>query len=329
MDVNHTASVMLGHSREELAEIPISAVCPLDILKLLRWVWSVLELGQGWTDKLDCMSKTGEMLSTAISASAVDIEGRDCMIAMVRDNTEGQQAGEALMQHAREVEQSNAELETIAYLAAHAPQEPLRSVARYLRLLAQRYKGKKNGAKRMQALMEDLLISDDLLIMCVGSRGDQFEPTDCVAVFDVAIANLQRAIWGSGARVTRDSLPTVSGDASQLTQLLQNLVGYAIMFRGDNQPRVHFSAKLRDTEWVFSVQNNGIGIQSQYIDRMFIPFQRLPSHTEYPGTGVGLAICKRIVERHGGTIWAESEPGKGSAFYFTIPRTELFNNEYC
>ena len=149
----------------------------------------------------------------------------------------------------------------------------------------------------------------------------------CRSVFYRAVANLQQVIRESGAKVTQDSLPNVVGDTGQLTQLLQNLIGNAIKFRGNQQPRIHVSAKLRVADWIFSVQDNGIGIDPQYFDRIFLIFQRLHPYKQFPGTGVGLAVCKKIVERHSGIIWVESEQGKGSNFYFTIPQNMVANGE--
>lgn len=226
-----------------------------------------------------------------------------------------------------DLERSNAELQQFAYVASHDLQEPLRMVASYTQLLARRYKGRLDadadefiafavdGANRMQMLINDLLQYSR-----VGTRGKPFEPTDTKTVLDQTVSNLDVAIKESGAVLTHDTLPTVMADATQLTQVFQNLIGNAIKFRSKETPRIHVSAKEKENEWVFSVRDNGIGIDPQYFDRIFVIFQRLHGKTEYPGTGIGLAVCKRIVERHGGRIWIESEEGKGSTFYFTIPK---------
>jgi len=174
-----------------------------------------------------------------------------------------------------------------------------------------------DGANRMQILINDLLQYSR-----VGTRGKPFSPTDMDAVVEAARANLRVAIEESGAEVSADSLPTVMGDQSQLVQLFQNLISNAIKFHGGETPRVHVGAERRGGDWIFSVRDNGIGIEEQYLERIFVIFQRLHARKEYSGTGIGLAVCKKIVERHGGKIRVESEPGKGSTFYFTLRAAE-------
>jgi light-regulated signal transduction histidine kinase (bacteriophytochrome) len=166
----------------------------------------------------------------------------------------------------------------------------------------------------MQRLINDLLIYSR-----VGTRGKPFTPVAIQDLLDQVINNLQIAIEESGAVITHDPLPTISVDQTQWIQLLQNLIGNAIKFHSNEPPRVHLSAQLQEHEWVFSVQDNGIGIDAQHYERVFILFQRLHLHEEYPGTGIGLAVCKKIIERHGGRIWVASEPGRGSTFYFSLP----------
>ena len=236
------------------------------------------------------------------------------------------EAERQLALRARELERSNAELEQFAYVASHDLQEPLRMVTSYVELLARRYEGKLDsdanefigyavdGARRMQQLVQGLLA-----LSRVQTQGDEPTPTDTEAVLEEALASLQVRVQESGAVVTHGPLPTVAADEVQLGEVFQNLIGNAIKFRSEEPPRIHVSAERRDSEWAFSVQDNGIGIDAQHQQRVFGIFQRLHGREEYSGVGIGLALCKRIVERHRGRVWVESEPGRGATFYFTIP----------
>lgn len=238
-------------------------------------------------------------------------------------------ASKELLQRNRELARSNGELQQFAYVVSHDLQEPLRSIAGYTQLLARRYKGKLgqdadefidgalSGTKRMQQLIIDLLDYSR-----VGSKGRKGERTTCDAALDEAIANLKTAIEESKAAITRADLPTLTTDSSQLVQVLQNLLGNAIKFRSDSKPEIHVSAERKDEEWIISVRDNGIGIPPDQSQRIFLLFQRLHERGKYPGTGIGLAICEKIVRGHGGRIWVESEPGRGSVFSFTIPDSE-------
>lgn len=250
--------------------------------------------------------------------------------------TRQKRAEESLERRAQELEQlvrSNRELTQFAYVASHDLQEPLRMVTSYVKLLERRYKDQLDsdadefiafavdGATRMKGLIDDLLAYSQVV-----SRRRTFEPSGCSAALDTALTNLKVSVEQSGTVVTRDRLPTVLGDASQLTQVFQNLIGNAIKFRNEQPPHVHVSCQQEEGEWVFSVRDNGIGIEPQHAERIFDVFQRLHSRQEFPGNGIGLAICKRIVEGHGGRIWTDSEPGRGSAFCFRIPVMEGHGN---
>jgi len=247
-------------------------------------------------------------------------------VVILKDITRQKQTQESLSRQARELARSNADLEQFAYVASHDLQEPLRMVANYTQLLARRYKDKLDqdaldfinyavdGAVRMQGLINDLLQYSR-----VGTRGKKFAPVDCSDVLGTAIANLRRSIEESRAIITNEDLPTIVADGAQLAQLFQNLIGNALKFHGEEAPRVHISCRQDNGEWLFSVTDNGIGIDPQYKERIFIIFQRLHGLSEYAGTGIGLAICKKIIERHGGRIWVDSELGKGAKFSFTIP----------
>jgi PAS domain S-box-containing protein len=251
-------------------------------------------------------------------------------VVTFRDITERKQAEEELKKLSDELARSNADLQQFAYTASHDLQEPIMVVAGFVNLLAKRYKGKLDekadefiehaidGTKRMQVLIKDLLDYSR-----VGSTGKSFTPTDCLSSLDKAVFNLQIVLKESGAVITHDDLPTVMADSSQLIRLFQNLISNAIKFHGKEAPRIHISAKQKEDEWIFSFKDNGIGIDPKFSDKIFVMFQRLHAKKEYPGTGIGLATCKKIVERHGGRIWVESEPGKGSTFFFSIP-TKVF-----
>jgi light-regulated signal transduction histidine kinase (bacteriophytochrome) len=202
-------------------------------------------------------------------------------------------------------------------------------ISGFTQLLARRYKGRLDksadefigyivdGVIRMQRMVEDLLAYSR-----VGTRGKPFEPTNLEDILNQVVTNLKVSIEENKAQITHDPMPTVMADATQMVQLFQNLIANAIKFRKKEEPpRIHISAQKKGDEWQFSVKDNGIGITSEFMEHLFQLFQRGHPAGEYPGTGIGLAICKRIVERHGGSIWAESEVGKGSIFYFTIPAT--------
>jgi signal transduction histidine kinase len=246
----------------------------------------------------------------------------------VRRAIREKQLREEHQQAQEELARSNQDLEQFAYVASHDLQEPLRMVATYTQLLAERYRGQLDGdadkyihyavdgALRMQALVQDLLTFSR-----IGRLGTDLQSTDCNAVVETAVKNLRAAVDESGARVTHDLLPTVMADGSQLLQVFQNLIGNALKFRGPEPPAIHVSASKRGREWVFAVVDNGIGLAPEYAELVFVIFKRLHTRAEYPGSGIGLAICKKIIERQGGRIWVESQPGQGATFRFTLPTT--------
>jgi PAS domain S-box-containing protein len=245
---------------------------------------------------------------------------------IARDITRRKKVEEALAQRTEELARSNAELEQFASVASHDLQEPLRTVANFAQFLQERYKGKLDakadefidfmveGVTRMQEMIDDLLAYSR-----VGSGGKEFVPADCAAALEQALKNLQAAVEESGAQVTYDPLPIVKCDRAQITQLFQNLVGNSIKFRSGQPPRIHVGVERGPSEWVFSVKDNGIGIDPQYADRVFEIFQRLHTRREYAGSGIGLAIAEKIAERHGGRIWVESKLHQGATFFFTLP----------
>ncbi len=284
-----------------------------------------------WAEEGIRVRNDGERYWASIVITALHNEQGELRgFAMItRDVTQRRDTEDAVRRTATELARSNAELEQFAYVASHDLQEPLRAIAGYCQLLQRRYVGRLDtdadefiafavdGATRMQRLIEDLLCYSR-----VGTRGKAFEPIDCNEVFGQALINLKTAITENGAEITRSELPTLPADGSQLEQLFQNLLSNAIKFRHNTPPRIHVAAEIEGDQWVFSVTDNGIGIEARFAERIFAIFQRLHTRREYPGTGIGLAICKKIVERHGGRIWLRSSPGKGSTFYFTLPMKE-------
>ena len=245
------------------------------------------------------------------------------------DITPRKRAQEKLAQQADELARSNAELQEFAYVASHDLQEPLRVISGFVQLLSDRYTQQLDetgqefigyvvdGSERMKVLINDLLDYSR-----VGTQGKELEPLECAGALEQAMSNLRVAIDESGARVTHDSLPRVNGDFNQLSQVFQNLISNAIKFRSEDAPAIHITSVMMGGSCVMSVTDNGIGIDPRHADRIFGMFKRLHGRGEYPGTGIGLAICSKIVERHAGKIWVESEPGKGATFSFTLPIAE-------
>jgi len=249
----------------------------------------------------------------------------DGLSVYLHDISERKRAEEVLAQRTAELQRSNEELQQFAYVASHDLQEPLRMVASFTQLLAQRYQGQLDteadefinyvvdGAKRMQQLIQDLLAYTR-----AGGTTQEWASVDCEAVLACTLKDLQLAIQDTQAEVTHDPLPKVWGDAKQIGLVFQNLISNALKFCGEAPPRVHISTQQAGSQWTFTVKDNGIGIDPQYADKIFELFQRLYTRQEYPGTGIGLAICRKTVERHRGRIWVESEQGKGTTFFFTL-----------
>ena len=328
--VNQAAIGLLGYEGHELVGRSAGDLFEegVDVLSLLKQ--------SGLNDviqRLDTsiVTKEGRHVAVSLSGSVMRDENGEIqgMVCVAQDITERKRTQEILERQTQELARSNSELEQFAWVASHDLQEPLRMVASYTQLLSKRYKGKLDadadefiafavdGATRMRRLINALLE-----LSRVGTRGKDFEATDCEAIYDRTLVNLQGLVEESGAVVTHDRLPTVLGDGTQLGQLFQNLIANAIKFRGDEQLTVHFGAEQRNGHWEFCVRDNGIGIDPEYAERIFVVFQRLHGKGDRPGTGIGLSICKKIVELHGGRIWVKSQPDEGAAFYFTLPLNE-------
>ena len=323
VDANSVAVTLIDAPKEQI----IGLICHKYICPAEKGKCPITDFGQTIDNsERVLLTASGERRSIIKTVVTENLKGRKHLIESFVDITDLKRAEDELKKIAEKLTRSNTELEQFAYVASHDLQEPLRMVASYVQLLARRYKGRLDaeaddfieyavdGANRMQRLINDLLAYSR-----VSTRGRDFKPTNCETVFDQVLDNLQMAVEESNAIVTHDPLPTVMADDVQLVQLFQNLISNAIKFHGEQPSRVHVSTEQKENEWIFSVRDNGIGIEPEYFDRIFIIFQRLHSKREYSGTGIGLSICKKIVERHGGGIWVESQFGKGATFYFTIP----------
>ena len=330
--VNRSLCEILGYAEHELLGKHVKELSHAedrDVTDADRARIRAGELEQARFEKRYVRGDNGQVVWCDVAIALVrDAAGAPLYeVAIFDDITERKRADAALQQAHEELKRSNAELEQFAYVASHDLQEPLRMVASYTQLLARRYDARLDGdarefmayvvdgATRMKQLIEDLLAYSR-----VGTKGREFRPVSCEEALRRALFNLRTAAEEAGAVVTNDPLPTLSADEAQLVQLLQNLVGNALKFRSASVPRIHLKATELDHEWQFEVRDNGIGIEPQYFERIFMVFQRLHNKGEYPGTGIGLAICKKVVERHGGRIWVESRLGAGSSFYFTLPK---------
>ena len=326
---NTSAERMYGYTAVEIIGRPVSvlmdAECAKEVQTLLERIARGEHIEHHETQR---RRKDGTCIDVSLTLSPIkDAEGKITAVsAIARDITDRKRAEEHLRQAKEDLERSNRELEVFAYVASHDLQEPLRKIKSFTDLLAMRYRGHideradkyiayiVDGAERMQGLIMDLLTYSR-----VGRAEIARAPADLNEVLDRVLRDLETTLHGAGASVTRDPLPTLPVNAQQIGLVLQNLIANGVKFRGTAPPRVHVGARRDDADWVFSIRDNGIGIDPKYFAQLFQIFHRLHGRGEYPGTGIGLAICKKVVERHGGRIWVESTPGDGSAFLFTIP----------
>jgi PAS domain S-box-containing protein len=338
--VNHRGEIVLlnaqaenqfGYRRDELVGQMVKNIVPAGfaerlVADALRSTEDAQAQQIGTGIELSGRRKDGSTFPIEIMLSPLGSVGGVLVTVAIRNITRRKEAEALLLENVRELSRSNEELAQFAYMASHDLQEPLRMVASYTQLLSRRYKGKLDsdadefiafavdGANRMQQLIRDLLSYSR-----VGTEGEKLIATSSESALQVALLNLRAATEEKGAVVTHDALPLVLADETQLIQLFQNLVGNGIKYHGAGIPRVHVSAaRDRDAKWLFSIKDNGIGIETQYFEKIFGVFQRLHKREEFAGTGIGLAICKKIVDRHGGTISVASELGKGSTFCFAL-----------
>ena len=322
--LNREIERIFDYSREELLGRSIEILVPTDVRDRhpeLRSTFqrSPLTRSMGAGRDLFGRRRDGTQIPVEIGLNPIETDEGLFVLASVVDISPRKEAEE-------ELRRSNEELERFAYVASHDLQEPLRTITSYVQLLARRYRDRLDGdatefidfavagAARMQRLIEDLLAFSR-----VGTHQQVTGDVDAETVLLEAIDDLRASITASEAAITHDPLPHVLADAAQIEQLFTNLIGNALKFRGTEPPLVHVDAERQGRLWRFAVRDNGVGIDTQYFERVFVIFQRLHGREQYEGTGVGLAVCKKIVERHGGRIWVESTPGRGSIFYFTLP----------
>ncbi len=325
-DVNNATEVVTGYTRDELIGTDFSDYFT-EPVKASEGYQQVFQEGLVRNYELKIKHGNGKVTPVVYNASVYrDEDGQVIgVFAAARDITERKRAEELLNLKLDELARSNAELEQFAYVSSHDLQEPLRMVGSYLQLLQRRYEGEideradkyihfaVDGAARMQNLINDLLAFSRIT-----TQAKEFELVNSESIYNQVLTNLEVSIKENNAIITHDPLPEVMADETQLSQVLQNLVGNAIKFRGDDDPKIHISAVRDGKQWLFSVKDNGIGINANHVDKIFEVFKRLHKRREYPGTGIGLSICKKIIERHGGSMWVESEVGVGSTFYFTL-----------
>jgi len=327
--VNRQLAYIVGYDEDELIGKPALGLVLTEDRDVVRDnAVRMLKAGSSTGYEFRIVTKQARIKWVMETVAPVQYQGKRATLGSLIDVTERKQMEERLKQITSEMQRSNTELEQFAYVISHDLHEPLRMVASYTQLLARRYSSELDadadefisyavdGAQRMQALLNDLLEYSR-----VGTRGKPFALVDCRRVVEQAMSNLKIAIKESGASVTYDVLPVVLGDEGQLVRLFQNLIGNAIKFRRAEPPQVHVSALRWHNVVTFSVRDNGIGIDPRHSRSIFQIFRRLHTREDYPGTGMGLAICRKIVERHGGRISVQSRPGQGATFFFTINMT--------
>ena len=331
IELNDAFSAMLGYTRDEfMGKSALDLGVWVDAEDRARLVRHIRRDGQASEFESRLRRKNGQVFDVLISVQEVVLDDLDCLLFICRDVSQSKEMEARTKELLARLDSSNKELEQFAYVTSHDLQEPLRMIASYAQLIERRYRGRLDadadefiaflvdGAKRMQAMIRDLLEYSR-----VERLGGPFTEFDLGQVLEDVRHNLGAALAETGGRIEFGPMPSIFADRSQMVRLFQNLIGNALKYRSpEHPPLVTVSAEAGPPGWVFSVADNGIGIESTYFDRIFLVFQRLHTREHYDGTGIGLAICKKIVERHGGRIWVESSPGKGSVFSFTIQETQ-------
>jgi PAS domain S-box-containing protein len=338
--VNKGAERIFGYSAAEMVGSALTQIMPRRFHDShLQGIKRFLSSGEahviGKTVELAGVRKDGTEFPVDLSLATWKSRGQTYFTGMIRDMTERKlaearlrEAHEDLASRNKDLARSNADLEQFAYVASHDLQEPVRMIITHVQLLTQEYGDKLKGeaeeyisfmlqgARRMQSLIKGLLAYSRVV-----QTEQAFREVNCETVLQHAMHNLNLTIVESGATITHDPLPTVKGDESQLMQLFQNLIGNGIKFRGKNPPKIHIGLSRGTAGWLLQFQDNGIGIDKRYVEQIFMPFRRLHTITQYPGSGIGLAICKKVAEHHGGHVWVESVVGEGSTFFVTIPES--------
>ncbi|MBX9570237.1 MAG: PAS domain S-box protein [Candidatus Obscuribacterales bacterium] len=330
--VNSQIEKQFGYARSELLGQPIEILVPEGAKRVHQhdrneYIKSPVTRSMGTGRELFGLRKDGSQVPVEIGLNPLESEGKVFVLASVIDISQRKETEELLKQKIIELQRSNEDLQQFAYVSSHDLQEPLRVISNFTQLLSKKYRNEideradqyidfiVDATKRMQELINDLLAYSR-----VESKGHEFQKTDCNEALTNAISNLKLTIQETNASIHCEGLPELPADATQLIQLFQNLISNAIKFRSDSPPEINVWAEDRKSYWQFFVEDNGKGFDMKYAERIFIIFQRLHARDAYPGSGIGLAICKRIVERHGGSISVQSEEGKGTTFSFTLPK---------
>lgn len=330
IDVNPAACRVYGYTWDELLTMSPSDLIAPEYHEMLPGLGIELTKTGKMRAEWEDVCKDGRRIPVDALVTSLELGRQSICMAVIRDITDRKKAEEALVRKSEDLTRSNAELTQFAYVASHDLQEPLRMVTSYVQLLEKRYKGKLDpdadefigyvveGTIRMKQLLNDLLNYSRM-----STRNRPLKTVESETVLETALQNLKVVLEETKGTVTHDPLPIIIADQPQMVQLFQNLIGNGLKFHGSDPPLIHVSAKQEGTNWIFSVQDNGMGMDPQHFEKIFVIFQRLHTRDKYPGTGIGLAIAKKIVEQHGGRIWVESEEEKGSTFYFSIPADDV------